>query len=68
MPKFKVGDRIRCLETGRNVHITVGKIYKVLEIKAGGWVYIKQNQENYTQYNPDYFELVRRERNLPLWW
>lgn len=62
--KFKVGDRIRCIDATINGGITNGKKYTVEETVPGldlpGLVYIQNDSHQHVGYFSSRFELVPR--------
>ena len=69
-PKFKKGDRVRCIhrEYGNE---TVGKIYTVVDWYDDGLTFAVEADDNgyANSYHAKHFELVNRPstRNLPSW-
>ena len=62
MSKFKVGDKVRCVDNyNYHNHLTEGKVYVVVEKSNGGYVRIKPDNDidvgGYCDYR---FELVQR--------
>ena len=56
--KFKVGDVVKCVDSGilRN-NLTAGKEYVLLEVKGDGWVKVEHDKGNCSYYYSRRFEL-----------
>lgn len=61
--KFKVGDKVRCIDDGGNSYITVGKEYIVDEVYSSGEVRTScNNVGEYFIYENELFELVEEPK------
>lgn len=62
-PKFKVGDRVRCIEESTIFpYLEVGEVYEVLEIK-NGCVVVNVCEERQLGFLPKRFELVEPQKD-----
>ena len=60
---FKRGDKVRCVNVGTNVDITVGKVYEVLrQFKESTTVTITNDVGNNCGYYQSRFELVEEDK------
>ena len=56
--KFKVGDRVRCVDNKDYKSLTVGKIYTIVDIKFNGLIFIVDDDYELCDYMDKAFELV----------
>lgn len=61
--KFKVGDKIKCVNNGDNTHISLGSEYRVLALDFGvsGYIKILDDREKPSWYLEHRFVLVQPE-------
>lgn len=65
MSKFKVGDKVVCVDADRNNYIDVGGTYEVLSVTSRGDVYISNGSNTIGWYNECLFELATPKVSYP---
>lgn len=58
MSKYKIGDKVRCIDQGSNLFITKGVIYKVVDFDDGIFVKVIDDNNTTTVIFSSRFELV----------
>lgn len=58
---FKVGDRVKCTNTGGTACLKLGNIYTINKVLVGGALILDLNN---SQYNHSLFEIVKSEADL----
>lgn len=58
MSKFKIGDKVRCVNSGDNHYITAGKEYIVKGVEEDCIKTTSDQPDCYCYYEPELFELV----------
>ena len=61
--KFKIGDKVRCIEAAQGQWLVVGEIYTVKKCKYWGYVQLEEIAERHS-YHESRFELVSEKLNL----
>ena len=61
--KFKVGDVVKCVDSGIYNNLTIGKDYVVLDVSDGGGVKVETDKGGCFYYSPYRFELSKGSAN-----
>ena len=65
MSKFKIGDKVRCVEADQGQWLVFGEIYTVKECKYWEYVQLEEVAE-WCSYHESRFELVSEKPNYRL--
>jgi hypothetical protein len=63
MSKFKVGDKVRCINDSDMKYLKNNTIYTIVDILHDTWIYIEINTFTKAGYESERFELVKDELN-----
>ena len=63
--KFKVGDVVKCVDSGVFINLTVGEEYLLVEVCDADMVKVKNDKGCYSYYDHHRFELIKSDETSP---
>lgn len=60
---FKVGDKVRCVETGYSKHLNVGDVYTVSELRTMGCIRVREIDRPHSYFSYKFVKVEKFKGN-----